>query len=249
MTWSHIELGGAHYTACPETDSNDLPPSQAPRKNRYTILFNTVDKLIESKGKTGVFYLNDLHTENINYALDSLKNHIEIQHPDADIKLIPFTGDFFKIKLPVVDSIHLKNPEYTFFTALDEKANQNRLQYFADHAREGLTLATYFKRPFLHRLERLGVGYKIMNTHFEPYRHTNGQQIDVQGNVIEFSVKSLATIKSEHLQDYLTIYTCRRRIHPYTDIYGKNCLRFFFSGNLTDPDFIPDNRNELRAKL
>lgn len=248
MTWSHIELGAANYGANPGADNSYLPKSWAPGKNQYSILFGTLDKLIQEKGKTGFFFLNDLQMYDIEYAIGKLRKHIQQNHPDSNIKLLPLPGDFFKIKLPFTDSIHLKNPEYTFFTELEKNDKQHRLQYFADHSKEGLTLTTYFKRPFLHRLEWLGVGYKIINTHFDPYRHTDGNQIDFHGNVIEFSVKSLATIKSEKLTDFQTQYAYNPLIkHRYKDIYGNNYMKLFFSenfrSNLTDPDFVP------RAKL
>lgn len=254
MTWSHIELGGANYGANPGADERYLPKSWAPGKKQYSILFNTLDKLIQDKGKTGVFFLNDLQMHDIEYAIGKLRKHIQQTHPDSDIKLIPLPGDYFKIKLPFTDSIHLKNPGYSFFTALDKKTNQNRLQYFADNAQEGLTFTTYFKRPFLHRLEKLGVGYKILDPHSEPYCHVDGSEIYAHGNVIEFCIKSLSTIKKENLQDFQTKYAYNPLIrHRYKDVYGRDYMSLFFSGkfrsDLTDPDFVPENRDVPRAKL
>lgn len=254
MGWSHIELGAANYGANPGADEQYLPRTWAPGKNQYSVLFNTLDKLVREKGKTGVFFLNDLQMNDIDHAMGQLKKHIQQNHPDSDIKLLPLPGDYFKIKLPFTDSIHLKNPEYYFFTTLDKKDNQNRLQYFAERSQQGLTLTTYFKRPFLHRLERLGVGYKIIDTHAEPYRHVDGGEIEAHGNTIEFCVKSLNTINKENLQDFQTKYTYQPFIrHQYKDIYGNNYMRLFLSGtfrsNLTDPDFVPENRQLPMAKL
>lgn len=249
MTWSHIELGGANYGSNPGVDKTYLPLFYIAGENQFNILFNTVDNLIQEKGKTGCLFINDLHKADIDYAIEKLKQFIARKHPDANIKIIPLPGDYFKLKLPFVNSIHLKNPEYQFFTELDKKSNQNRLQYFADHADEGLTFVTHYKRPFLHRLEKFGVGYKIIDEHFEPYRHVDGEKITRFGNVIAFCLKSLNTLEKEQSHDFATRYTYRPLIrHATKDIYGRNYLPAFFSPNHVDPDFVPENR-PFQAKL
>lgn len=195
MSWSHVELGAANYGTSLTADTSY--PCKKISSKQHKILFDTVDNLILQKGKKGVIYINDLEKRNVSFTIHKLKRYLMEKYPDNEITLIPLVGNFFEIAIPKVDSIHLKNPEDWFFFNLDDEDKKNRLAYFADQAREGLTLITYFKTHFLYRLAQLGVGYQLMNDDYQPYLHMDGEVIMECGNVVEFLIKSLETLATD----------------------------------------------------
>lgn len=188
--WSHIELGAANYA---DNVNGDITYTSKKKisKNQFNILFMTTDELIKNKGKRGIIYINDLTEKMVAYTINRLKAYIIQKYPDSDIDLRPLVGDFFKIDIPMVTSIHLKNPEKWFFYALygDEK---NRLEYFANHSQEGLILVTYFTNLFLNQVDKLNVGYRVLKYDFCPYIHADGTDFSFEGNVLQFSIKSLS---------------------------------------------------------
>jgi hypothetical protein len=190
--WSHVELGAANYGENVNADKTHIAQG-GPSKNQHNILFATVDKLVEKKGKKGVIYINDLDKQLVNYTIKRLNKYLIHQYPKSDIKVKPLVGDFFKIDIPRVTTIHLKNPERWFFNTLN-KGNKHRLKYFAECSKEGLVLTTYYKSHFLRGVNELGVGYKVLNDDCCPYIHADGTKITCQGNVVGFSIKSLDNI-------------------------------------------------------
>lgn len=253
IKWTHIELGAANYAENPDGDSTHEAKNGC-SKSQYSLLFSTIDRLIQKKGKSGIFYVNDLQEEDVNYTIKQLEQYIRQQYLTHDIEVKPLTGDFFKIDLPKVDSMHLKNPEYWFFTNLDIKENSNRLSLFADCTREGLTLVTYYKRPFLHRLENLGVGYKIRNPNYSPYIHADGTIISSCGNTIEFIIKSMKSLKGEGIIGYTSRYSFRPQIiNRASDVFGfnaENAKNILNKGEkYRDPYFVPPEEPETLLKI
>lgn len=192
MTWSHVELGAANYG--PHLTADASNPCKKMGANQHKLLFDTVDNLILQKGQNGLIYINDLEKRNVSFTIYKLKIYLMKKYPNNKIFLMPLVGDFFEIDIPKVDSIHLKNPEDWFFFNLDDEDKKNRLAYFSERAREGLTLVTYFKTHFLYRLEQLGVGYKLINEDYQPYLHIDGNAVRQHGNVVEFLVMSLNSL-------------------------------------------------------
>lgn len=202
--WSHIELGAANYGNNPYADPS-YSGSGTLGNNQFDLLFATIDQLIKTKGNQGIFYINDRHDIAVNFTVEHLTTYLTENHPNNKIRLIALPGDFFSIELPMVDSIHLKNPETWFFRALDNEIYQTRMQYFAEHAKEGLTLVTYFKHYFLPRVERLGIGFKVVNDNYCAYVHADGMAITKYGNNVEFNVKSIQTLIQEKCtKEYIT---------------------------------------------
>jgi hypothetical protein len=189
--WSHVELGAANYGENVHADSSHISNGKI-GKDQHNILFHTIDELIKNKGKNGIVYINDLEKEMVTYTINKLKKYILQKYPVNEIVLKPLVGDFFEIDIPKVTSIHLKNPEDWFFKSLfgKDESKKKRLEYFADHSKEGLTLVTYYTKYFLHGVNMLGVGYKVLNSNYLPYIHTDGSIITKMGNVMQFSIKS-----------------------------------------------------------
>ncbi len=192
--WTHIELGAANYGANKNTDISYQPQKINPHQ-QLSILFQTLDTLIEAKGSRGVFYINDLHSDAVDNTIAIVKKFLEQKHPNHQIQLLPLVGNFFVINMPNVDSIHLKNPEYFFFTQLDNINFSSRLAYFSKKSKEGLSLITYFKSPLIHRLEATKVGCKIQSNPYENYQHVDGQTINSYGSTINFLVLPNKQIK------------------------------------------------------
>ena len=242
--WSHIELGAANYADNLKGD-NTYQHATSISADKDNVLYKTLDSLIQSKGKNGVFYINDLDEHSVNYAIRLAEQYVASHYKDSHISIKPLVGDFFKIELPYVDSIDLKNPEYWLFTSLDMAENKNRLTYFADHAKEGLTLITFYKRPFLNRLESLGVGYKIINDEYDPYIHIDGKAILRTGNVIQFNVQSINTLRHDGKIAEYSI----KHINPQqksADI-KKDILDDTFNEYENDPKYIP--KDSLRDTM
>jgi hypothetical protein len=196
--WSHIELGASNYAENVHGDRTHTAKGNL-SDNQYNVLFKTTDELIADKGKSGVIYINDLDEQMVKYTIDCLRNYITKTYPDNEIELRSLVGDFFKIDIPQVTSIHLKNPEIWFFDSF-AKFNMNRLHYFADHSSEGLTFVTYFKSDFLKLVNKLGLDYKIINNDYYPYIHADGSTIKSHGNVVQYSITSPGIMNLLHFQ-------------------------------------------------
>lgn len=186
--WSHIELGSGNYGKNVHADSTHTAIGQISDK-QFNLLFITVDELIEKKGNKGMIYINDLEEGIVRYTIKKLQNYIKNSYPDSEITLKPLVGDFFKIEMPIVNTIHLKNPEKWFFKDLIK--NKDRLKYFADHSKEGLILATYFEKEFMQLMTKLefGIRSKVLNNNYYPYIHADGAQLN-EGNVVQYLILS-----------------------------------------------------------
>ncbi len=92
-------------------------------QHQYDVLFLTLDKLVAAKGEKGIFHVNDLFTEYTEYAVMHLKNYAKNKGYDFVI-IEPVIGDYTKIVTHETlskynkikyDSVHLKNPEVSFY--------------------------------------------------------------------------------------------------------------------------------------
>lgn len=213
--WTHLELGAANYGNRHTTFFNLFPYATAGHDS-YKVLYLTIDELTKRKGNHGVIFLNDLDSQLVEFVTKALKKYLSKNYKDNKITIKPLVGNFFTLRLPMFDSIHLKNPEYSFFNALSGE-NISRLKYFAEHSKEGLTLTTYCIPTFLEKVEELGIGYQVLDYNHTPYIHSDGYQINSEGKVIKFSIKSLDTIagrlrshtpSSEEAQTILQSHRC-----------------------------------------
>ena len=186
--WSHIELGAGNYGGNVNADETHIT-DKGLGIEQHKLLFMTADKLIQSKGKNGIIYINDLDEKIVDFTIEKLKNYLLENHPKSKIELRPLVGDFFEIDLPEVTSIHLKNPECWFFDEFFE-TKIDHLEYFASQSKEGLILTTFYKSYLLKLLPNLKVNYKLLNSDFFPYIHADGVVILTIGNVVELSIKS-----------------------------------------------------------
>ncbi|MFN7038820.1 MAG: hypothetical protein ACK4OM_04555 [Alphaproteobacteria bacterium] len=90
---------------------------------QYAVLFNTLDQLVYRNGARGIFHVNDLYNEYSEYAAEQLKQYASFKgYDEIIIEAVP--GDYTKI-IPyqtlekynkfLYDSVHLKNPEISFY--------------------------------------------------------------------------------------------------------------------------------------
>jgi hypothetical protein len=102
----------------PEKGNGDYKP-----ENQYGILFETLDEMVARHGPVGIFHVNDLYEEYATFATDKLKKYAQDKgYTSVIVESIP--GDYqkinprkylFKYGRKKYDSLHLKNPENSFF--------------------------------------------------------------------------------------------------------------------------------------
>lgn len=101
-----------------ETGSGDYLPEE-----QYEILFWTLDQMIQRYGEKGIFHVNDLYEDYAEYATEKLANYAaSMGYHSVTIESIP--GDYASLDPSRTlakhgkhsyTSIHLKNPEVSFY--------------------------------------------------------------------------------------------------------------------------------------
>lgn len=136
----HLELGAANYG-----------PDQGVSPNRYKVLDETLADLINEYGTQGTIYLNDIDS----VGLDMAAGHVEewlrargLTH--IEVKLLP--GDYTRIKLPQVKSLHLSNPGNDQIPTPEksEQRNQELVEAFeriAAHSETGMRISSFYYWP------------------------------------------------------------------------------------------------------
>lgn len=145
--WSHLELGAANYGQAKSSQKPHDPNVQ------YRVLFWTVEELVDRYGpEEGIFYVNDLHERACEYCVEKLQDYIEMQ--GYQISVVSLPGDYQTLKWdkPLLDSIHLKNPESRFFKNRTEtRAFLSRL---ASYSKEGLHLFILYSNAYFPKAEK-----------------------------------------------------------------------------------------------
>lgn len=139
---------------------DDLPevdPEKYDPYHQYAVLFWTLDELVKKKGKKGVFHVNDLYAEYAHYTVQELEKYAKHKGYEQVI-IAELSGDYADIKptqtlesygIKKYDSVHLKNPEISFYSyGLDgdnvlsneksRKAGRDLLAKLANYSNEGL---------------------------------------------------------------------------------------------------------------
>ena len=119
-------------------------------EEQYHVLFWTLDELINRFGEKGVFYVNDLYADYAEFAAEQLRDYAHVRgYTEVAIKVLP--GDYRVLEEKKYDSIHLKNPEISFYyygmdgdeflTSLEKQEETRKsLQHLANLSHEGLYL-------------------------------------------------------------------------------------------------------------
>jgi len=220
-TWRHLELGAGNYGAdghtkisqqmtvlqklkatsarnyvddLPEKDSLPYDPEV-----QYRILFDTLDNLVARFGDNGIFHVNDLYEEYATFAAAKLTDYAHKRgYKRVLIDVIP--GDYENIDPSLTlgkhgkalyDTVHLKNPEVSFYydvmdgndlsSSSESRANARRvLQKLAQLSHEGLYFFPISHKYFVPEEEmadmRKGIFYEQTES-FEavPYYFPEGQ--------------------------------------------------------------------------
>ncbi len=156
MELTYISKTPSWYNLLPEQSVLPLKP-----ENQYFLLFETLDLLVKRQGPNGVFHVNDLIPEHAEYATKCLKKYAKNQgYDNINIETIP--GDYLTIRpeqtlekygLKWYDSVHLKNPEVSFFnygmdgdqmlsSAKSRRWARTKLQRLANLSKKGLYFFT-----------------------------------------------------------------------------------------------------------
>lgn len=149
---TYVSKAPSYIDQLPEKDPNPYDP-----KHQYAVLFWTLDELVAERGPEGIFHVNDLFEEYTQYAAKCLSQYAEERGYDQII-IETLAGDYIKIDprktlakygLTHYDSVHLKNPEESFFHyGMDgdrllsnyesRRKGRIKLQYLANLSKEGL---------------------------------------------------------------------------------------------------------------
>lgn len=136
----------------PEVDTEKYDPN-----HQYAVLFWTLDELVKRKGQEGVFHVNDLYAEYADYTTQELKKYAK-QKGYHKVIITALFGDYTDIKPEKTlaafgrkkyDSVHLKNPEITFYSYgldgdqvlsndISRKEGRDLLLKLANYSNDGL---------------------------------------------------------------------------------------------------------------
>ena len=115
---SFISDKSNYFDNLPEEENFSYSPD-----HQYAVLFNTLDILVKEGGKKGIFHVNDLFDDYTNYATIHLRNYATKMGYN-DIIIDPIVGDYTTLSpehslAPYgkgkYDTVHLKNPEISFY--------------------------------------------------------------------------------------------------------------------------------------
>ncbi len=189
--WTHLELGAGNYGAAGHTQISlkqtvltKLEASSKPNfidklplkdekpydpRQQFSVLFWTLDEMVKRHGPKGVFHVNDLLPSYAQVAADALSDYAETQgYNQVQIEVIGGDYNFInaehtlkRLKLKRYDSVHLKNPEISFFTY---KLDGNEVISSPDSRRQGRMLLQKFAN-----LSRTGlIFFALKGTRFIP---------------------------------------------------------------------------------
>jgi len=182
-------------------------------EEQYRVLFWTLDQLVSRQGPKGVFHVNDLYEEYALFATEKLKNYAhEKGYDSVIIEAVP--GDYEKINLrkylskygrKKYDSLHLKNPEVSFFyegmdgdkflaTEESRQSTRTTLQNLANLSKDGLFLFLLYHDNFIPPEEQKefvekGIFYQaVADWEAVPYIFPEGEEIPSSyGKVLKVS--------------------------------------------------------------
>jgi hypothetical protein len=149
---TYVSKAPNYIDQLPEKDPNPYNPKQ-----QYAVLFWTLESLVAQKGPEGIFHVNDLFDEYAQDAAMRLSQYAKEKGYDQVI-IEPIGGDYMEISagrtlekygLTYYDSVHLKNPEVSFYhygmdgdtmlsTQESRRKGRAKLQYLANLSNEGL---------------------------------------------------------------------------------------------------------------
>ena len=183
----------------PEHDIHEYKPEE-----QYQVLFWTLDHLVQFHGDKGVFHVNDLYADYSDFAAEKLRNYAKQKGYDS-VKIESIPGDYAHI-MPSdtlarynrthYDSVHLKNPEISFYHhGLDgDKVVTNKetrarsralLQTLANFSKKGLYFFPIdYRDYFIPKAEKAefinkGIFYRSTNEwEAVPYVFPTGQVLD-----------------------------------------------------------------------
>jgi hypothetical protein len=178
--WSHLELGAGNYGGTGVIDETEtyIPNLRKRHPDQYLLLFNELDALIHEHGPEIIFYVNDIFEDYAIYAAVKLRDYaVSKGYEQVKIRVLP--GDFRAIKLPLVNSAHLRNPEPILLINLPFQETQA----LADISENGLDLTTYWDilNPFSEwSLRRSGIGLtiKVIDENAASYIYPDGRSFD-----------------------------------------------------------------------
>lgn len=157
--WAHLELGAGNYG---KTGGKAEPDVQ------YRVLFWTLDELVTRFGPVGTVHINDIKPPFAEYAVECLReyalekgySHVSIYSLPGDYKTLDFQPTLKSLGKHRFTSIHLKNPEQSFYGWTRRGKTDHRtetrimLQKLANLAEDGIHLFILDQPHFLPEAEK-----------------------------------------------------------------------------------------------
>ncbi|MEK7070214.1 MAG: hypothetical protein AAB966_00230 [Patescibacteria group bacterium] len=161
----HLELGAANHTSV--YNNKDSPI-------RFSVLDKTLQDITETYGSKGTIFLNDVDPDGLKLAVLFAKSWVT-DRGYSRIKIIPILGDYTKVDLPNVKSLHLTNP---FWTQLPNKkypekikSTTESLERIAALSESGLVITTYFTNEMIHLKQFISPTSTLKNAKKNGYRY------------------------------------------------------------------------------
>ncbi len=169
----HLELGAANYDVF-TAHRKDAPI-------RFEVLRKTLQDLTEKYGSQGTIYLNDIVPEGLNLAMEFAKSWAA-EKGYVGIKFIAILGDYMKVDLPKVKSLHLTNPTWMQLPNRSEPGRRKELaaalEEVASLSETGLKITTYFLSEMNYLNENISSNSALTNTKENGYRYYFSDGLD-----------------------------------------------------------------------
>ncbi len=149
-----IEIGDVSDAKHYVNALDEMPQGGYIPQEQYGVLFWTLDQLVERYGEAGVFHVNDIQKGDAFFATEKLMEYatekgydsVIIEAVPGDYRSTDFEQNLLEYSRVKYDSVHLKNPEHSFFygsyyvAASEDPCQQVRvlLQKLANFSEEGL---------------------------------------------------------------------------------------------------------------
>ncbi|MDB5038949.1 MAG: hypothetical protein JWQ35_2477 [Bacteriovoracaceae bacterium] len=187
--WAHIELGAVNRVEQTLRERGAYP-------GQYILLEKTIDELVAANGGSGTIYLNDLKQSEVEIAVERMR-YYSASKGYFHLRIVSLPGNIFKIKIPKVDSIHLKNPSLAIMEVEDVGS---KLQEIANHSRTGILVSGTSTFVGILEADLRGQISKTEREDYPYYFPKGGEDKDIRVTNVLFSIKPQALVGATCVQ-------------------------------------------------
>jgi hypothetical protein len=144
---SSVSAKPNYFDSLPENEDFSYAPG-----HQYAVLFQTLDRLVEKGGRQGIFHVNDLFVDYTEYATFHLRKYAA-EKGYTSVIVEPIPGNYTTLSPQQTlmqygkdryDSVHLKNPEVSFYNYGIDGNTMLSNEEFRECARDKLQLLANF---------------------------------------------------------------------------------------------------------